>query len=98
MIQDNPDGININQAVSSSLLRKRLQKIPSSVSVFSENASLLSQVKVAKGYLYLSNFSQFFILCSKSEILMHICPYIQNCWPIICTLCFDEILGFHGAY
>ena len=48
MIQDNPDGININQAVSSSLLRKRLQKVPSSVSVFSENASLLSQVKVAK--------------------------------------------------
>ena len=48
VIQDNPDGININQAVSSSLLRKRIQKVPSSVSVISENASLLSQVKVAK--------------------------------------------------
>ena len=55
VIQDNPDGININQAVSSSLLRKRLQKVPSSVSVFSENASLLSQVKVTK-----SQKQQFF--------------------------------------
>ena len=42
---DNPDGITIvNQAVSSHLLRKRLEKFSGTPSLTSENVSLLSEV------------------------------------------------------
>ena len=42
---DDPDGISIvNQAVSSHLLRKRLDNFSGSTSFISENVSLLSQV------------------------------------------------------